>query len=427
MVNEKLFFDSKISQSEIQKLYDEIDTEVNSGEIGYYHLPDDKAMAKSIREFCDNNVFLQTEVKNVVVVGIGGSSLGAKAIDWMLYHKKNRRDINYVFLENVDPNEFNRKLLTLKQYETFFIFVSKSGTTIETISIMKYVLERFGMGIDSWALQDHSAIITDEGSALDKLAQKYNLTTFHIPKNVGGRFSALSAVGMLPLYIAGYDIDSLQEGARYIKKEFAQRKKDNIIKKAYHYATNYEKTPINVLFSYASAFNDFNDWFVQLWAESLGKIDSRGERVGLTPVGLIGSIDQHSFLQLIIEGPKDKTVTMLKVKDFQNDMKIPNLEMAYLESTDIVNNQTFETLINAQCDATMHSIIDQGISVDLIELSKFDEFNAGYLIYYFELLTSVTGKILGINTYNQPGVELGKKILREKFEKKSVELETTFA
>ncbi len=189
------------------------------------------------------------------------------------------------------------------------------------------------------------------------------------------------------------------------------------MQKAHCYVTQSKRAPINVLFSYAGAFNAFNDWYVQLWGESLGKVNEIGEHCGMTPVGLIGSIDQHSFLQLLIEGPRDKTVTMIKVKDFQKDLKIPNISLKYLEKTDFVNGITFNDLINAQCDATMQSIIKQGISVDLIEIKRVEEKSVGYLIFYYELLTSLCGHFLGINTYDQPGVELGKNILKEKFAK----------
>ena len=132
-------------------------------------------------------------------------------------------------------------------------------------------------------------------------------------------------------------------------------------------------------------------------------------------MGLVGSIDQHSFLQLLTEGPLDKTVTFIKVNDFKNDVKIPKMSLAFLESTDYVNGYSFNELINSQCDATMESVIKNGINVDLIEIDDFSEKNIGYLIFYYELLTSLTAICLNIDAYNQPGVEEGKIILREKF------------
>jgi glucose-6-phosphate isomerase len=139
--------------------------------------------------------------------------------------------------------------------------------------------------------------------------------------------------------------------------------------------------------------------------------------VGLTPISLTGSTDQHSFLQLIIEGVKDKTLTFIKVKDFGIDLKVPNISIENLENTNYINEEQFQTLINAQCDATLQSILDSGVPVDLIEIETLDEKNLGELIIYFELLTSLVGILFNVNTYDQPGVELGKKILVEKFKK----------
>ena len=408
------FFKSGIIESDISEAYKAIIEESNSGDIGYYTLPEDKETLQEVKDFCAHYDF--STIKNVVVIGIGGSSLGTKAIDQMLSHTDARNDKNLIFMENVDPNEMARNLKNVKFEESFFIMISKSGGTIETTSHVKYIVDKYGITFDSPEFVKHFAIITDPHSPLDKFAKECTLTTFHLPLNVGGRFSVFTPVGLLPLAILGYDIDAMLAGARELKESFFVQKEDALVQKAYHYAKNWERLPINVLFSYSSSFRYFNDWYVQLWGESLGKIDRDGSSVGLTPIGLVGSIDQHSFLQLIIEGPQNKTVTMIKVEDFDNDMRIPDVSIPYLEKTDFINNHTFNTLINAQCDATMQSIKDQGVDVDMISLPRLDEKTAGEMIMYYELLTSVAGHFLNVNTYDQPGVELGKVILKEKFE-----------
>ena len=409
------FFTSGIIKSDIEEAYEAIIEESVSGEIGYYTLPEDMKGLQEIKDFCANYDF--DAIKNVVVIGIGGSSLGTKAIDHMLSHTKNRNDKNLIFMENVDPNEIARNLKDVKFEESFFIMISKSGGTIETTSHVKYIVDRYDVGFEDSAFVKHFAIITDPLSPLDLFAKDKTLTTFHLPLNVGGRFSVFTPVGLLPLAILGYDIDALLQGARRLKKSFFEKNEDAMVQKAHYYAANQERLPINVLFSYSSSFKYFNDWYVQLWGESLGKIDRDGNRVGLTPIGLVGSIDQHSFLQLIIEGPQNKTVTMIKVEDFENDMMIPDVSIGHLEKTNFINNHSFNTLINAQCDATMQSIKDQGVDVDMITLPRLDESTAGEMIFYYELLTSLTGYFLNVNTYDQPGVELGKVILKEKFEK----------
>ncbi len=411
----ELFFKSGISDELLNQGYEALSSELNSGEVGYYLLPESSENRESIHSFC--NSYDLNKIKNVVVIGIGGSSLGTKAIDYMLSHTKNRNDKNLIFMENVDPNEIERNMKDVLFEESIFIMISKSGSTIETTSSVKYLMHKYGLSFEMKKFQDNFICITDKGSPLDAFASDFNLKTFYIPQNVGGRFSVFTAVGLLPLAMLGYDIDAMLDGAYKLKKSFFDKKENSLIEKAYYYASNSEKMPINVLFSYTSSFKYFNDWFVQLWGESLGKYNRDKKRVGLTPIGIVGSVDQHSFLQLVIEGPLNKSMTMIKLKDFNNDLSIPNISIPHLEKTDYINGNKFSTLINAQCDATMQSILDQGIDVDLIELDDLSEHSAGEMIFYYELLTSLTGHFLDVNTYDQPGVELGKVILKESFEK----------
>ncbi len=415
MIESKLLFEDKIHEDDINTLYDALKQEENSGDVGYYNLPHDNAV-EEIKAFCTDYDFEKRGIKNIAVLGIGGSSLGTKAIDALLEHGENRNDMNLIYFENVDPNEIVRNFQNLLFEETFFIVISKSGGTIETTSHLKFILHSFNIALESDAFKEHFVFITDENSPLDRFGADFGVKRFYIPLNVGGRFSVFTPVGLLPLHIVGYDIEKLLEGAGELRASFFAKEEDTLCKKALFYAKNHEEIPINVLFSYSSAFSYFNDWYVQLWGESLGKINIDGSKVGLTPIGIIGSVDQHSFLQLIIEGAGDKSVTMIKVKKFANDLVIPDISLPYLEKNDFINTHSFTELINAQCDATMQSIIDQNIPVDTIEIEKLDEKNAGYMIFYYELLTSLVGNLLRVNTYDQPGVELGKVILKKKFE-----------
>ena len=156
---------------------------------------------------------------------------------------------------------------------------------------------------------------------------------------------------------------------------------------------------------------------MQLWGESLGKINASGEKVGLTPIALIGSIDQHSFLQLIVQGVRDKSVTFLSLNPAHSlRPQIPNVKIPHLESTDFVNNQSFATLLHNQRLATMQTIENEGITTDCIEVMRLCEESVGILIAYFELLTSCVGNIFEIDTYNQPGVEFGKVRLKKLFQ-----------
>ena len=415
MIDSKLLFENEVHQDDINGLYDALLQESKSGDVGYYDLPEINDI-ENIKAFCSDFDFEKRGIKNIAVLGIGGSSLGTKAIDALLEHNENRNDMKLIYFENVDPNEIVQNFKSLVFEETLFIVISKSGGTIETTSHLKFILHTFNISLDSEAFKEHFVFITDEKSPLDKFGEDFSVKRFYIPQNVGGRFSVFTAVGLLPLHILGYDISKLLEGAQSLKESFFSKNEDTLCKKALFYAANHEETPINVLFSYSSAFKYFNDWYVQLWGESLGKINIDGTKVGLTPIGIIGSVDQHSFLQLIIEGAGDKSVTMIKVKNFANNIVIPDISLPYLEKNDYINTHSFTELINAQCDATMQSIIDQNIAVDTIEIERLDEKSVGYMIFYYELLTSLTGSLFRVNTYDQPGVELGKVILKKKFE-----------
>ncbi len=370
-----------------KKCFDNLLKEYESKEVGFYYLVDE--------EFKN----IKTEYEEIVVVGIGGSSLGTKMI-YQLFQDKLKK---MIFLENPDPIDIELKTSNLKN--PIFFVISKSGKTIETLSIFKYLIKKFNLQKNAKNLK----IITDKNSPLDKFANEWNLERFFIPKNVGGRFSVLSSVGMVPLSLAGLDVNKILKGAKEFRDNFFNKKEWHLVKKASFYATNYKKYHINVLFAYSTLLTSFKEWFVQLFGESLGK-DSKE----IMPVGHIGSIDQHSFLQLLMEGMQNKTITFLKIDDFNIDLIIPDIKLPFLEDTDFVNGYKFSDLINKEEESTKEALLAKGYFVDEIVLSLKEE-NIGKLIIYYEILTSAIGNLMEINPYNQPGVEIGKVILKNKF------------
>jgi len=399
----------------MQEAYQKIVLEKEKGVSGYFTQGEDSlSVMEDALALAASNSFMQ-ESDTIVVIGIGGSSLGTKAIDSILKHQ-NADAKKILFLENPDEIDLSEKLGSIKKEKTVFIVVSKSGSTIETISIFKEIIERFSLDFAD-ADKQQVITITDENSNLHQFSDYYGIKSFTIPANVGGRFSVLSAVGVVPLTIAGYDVKSLLEGASEMAENFFAKKENHLLKKAAHLTKYQKETPMNVVFSYANCLEDFTKWYVQLWGESLGKIDKQGNHTGLTPIGHIGSVDQHSFLQLIMQGPRDKTVTFIKVDNFEKEIKIPKITLKFIEKTDYINGYSFNELIDGECEATKESIIKEGINVDAITLDTFNEKNIGKLIMYYELLTSVCGIMLDVNTYDQPGVEIGKQILLKKFQK----------
>jgi len=371
--------------------------------IGYYNLVDQdvsemKAYAKTVKQ------------ENIVVIGIGGSTLGTYAIYKFLKHSKELSK-KLFFLETTDPIDIQAKLDGINFEDTLFIVISKSGTTVETISIFKYINSLVKIN------KDNTVIITEFDSKLNAYAKIHRMKTFEIPKDVGGRFSVFSAVGLLPLAIVGIDIDKILSGIKKVHDSFFDKKTvyRNIIKKARFFVEYKNSFNINVIFSYSSRLEGFNKWYIQLWGESLGKVDINSTRQGLTPVGIIGPIDQHSFLQLIVEGKRDKTVTVIKVDDFDNNLKIPAIELDGLEELNYLDNIEFSSLINMQADATIEALNNlNDIPCDVITIDGVNESAIASLMYEYELLTSVCAKFMYINAYDQPGVESGKIILKKK-------------
>lgn len=403
------------NQKALDNVFDLISLERRNKKSGYYELPFEQKTLKDCYAYKQEHKDFLDTIKNIVIIGIGGSSLGLKAIDSLLSHLPTRKNIQLAFLEHTDPIEIEKSLCNIHTKDTLFVIISKSGTTIETSSLMKYVIHRYNL-FENAQKKSHLLFITDEDSPLYFLAKDEQISVVTISKNIGGRFSVLSAVGVLPLMLLGYDVAKLLQGALEFEKNFFDRKEEHLLKKAIFLAKNRDRFPINILFSYSSAFKDFNSWYVQLWGESLGKFDIYGKKVGLTPIGLIGSIDQHSFLQLITQGLMDKTITFLSIHQAKYiEPKIPNVSFKYLDSTDFVNGTSFAKLLNLQQIATMETIQNEGIPTDHIEVEELCEMSVGKLIIYFELLTSCVGAIFNINSYDQPGVELGKIRLREIF------------
>ena len=395
----KNFYQIKSNEEIFEKVKEELNT------IGYYSLP--FANTSSIKEFAST-----VKQKYVAVIGIGGSSLGTRAIYEFLKHS-NDYSKSLHFFETTDPILLNSTIKDIDLNDTFFIVISKSGTTIETISNFRYLSSL--VTID----KNNCAIISEDDSKLYAYAMTNNIPAFVIPKNVGGRFSVFSAVGLLPLVIVGVDIDNILNGCAKLHNSFFNQDEyyEPIMQKARFLVENKHRFNINVLFSYSSLLESFNKWYIQLWGESLGKININKTKQALTPIGLIGPIDQHSFLQLIIEGKRDKTVTIIKVNNFEDDTKIPDI-LNEIDGLEYIGNLEFAALLEAQANSTIQAIQEQkDIPCDVITIRAVDEYNIAKLMYTYQLLTSVIGQFLQINTYDQPGVEYGKIILKDKLAK----------
>ncbi len=403
----RLQFDDALLNKERKTLLEKIEKEREF--IGYYDLPEQDITP--IEEFAHS---FDDAIDSIAVIGIGGSSLGAKAVYEFLRPVKRLKRKLY-FFESTDPINIESQLESIDIKKSHFLVISKSGTTVETMAIFKYIYS-----LDN--SKDRFTFVSEKSSKLDRFAESIGAKRFHLQESVGGRFSVLSVVGLLPLALSGVDIGELLKGASRIKESFFNDGyiKELLLNKASFYAKNHAIYNINCLFAYSETLRFFIQWYVQLWGESLGKKQRHSAfNVGLTPIGLIGPKDQHSFLQLIMEGTRDKSITFIEIADFQKSLEIPDISLPHLEEMDLLNGVKFSELISMQSQSVLEALLEEGdIPIDEIIIDRVDEASMGELIYYYELLTSLVGELIDVNTYNQPGVEAGKRILKEKLEKR---------
>ena len=379
--------------------------------------------AKEIRNKCDN----------FVVLGIGGSALGPTAVFQSLCHlrhnelKRSKRKAPKFYVEdNVDPERMASLLDILDLDKTIFNVVTKSGATSETMSqyliIWDILKRRYGE-----KAKDHMIATTSASKGnLIKIAKAEGLKTFYIPDGVGGRFSELCPVGLLPAAVLGIDIKVMLSGAAYMdklcsKKDF--RKNPALLSALLEYLAMKNGKNISVMMPYADSLRYIADWYCQLWGESLGKAqDNDGNFVyaGQTPVKALGVTDQHSQVQLYREGPFDKVITIIGVEKFRAEVTISD-GCEDMPDVNFLCGHTMSELINTERLATEYALTTANRLNYTIMLPEVNAFTIGELLYLFELETAYTGAMLNIDTFNQPGVEGGKNATYALFGRKGYE------
>jgi glucose-6-phosphate isomerase len=340
--------------------------------------------------------------KHFVQIGIGGSALGPE----MLVSAINRTDVEFFFLNNIDTDATIDTLKKIDLDHAVFYIVSKSGGTAETMAQMAIVANLLKTkGVTEDKLKDYFIFATDPvKSELKDLGKELDILTLTVPTNVGGRFSVFSSVGILPALFAGYDCEKLLSHAHSFSSKFIDSEEfKNITSTVLNlYADGVDQT---VLMPYSSKLRDLSFWFVQLWAESLGK--KKGEdRVGLTPIPSYGATDQHSQMQLFMEGPINKLLFMLNVKNTENEIPLSNtFKNSKLE---ILTKYSLRNLMDSEFFGTLKALEEQGVPYIQVEIERINEESIGELVLFYEILTTITGICLGIDPFNQPGVEAGK-------------------
>ncbi len=363
---------------------------------------------------------IKKKFDNFVVLGIGGSALGPIAVFQALCHlrhnelPKSKRKAPKLYVEdNVDPERMTALLDVLDLNKTVFNVVTKSGATSETMSqyliIMDILKQKFGD-----KAKDHMIATTSESKGnLIKIAKQEGLKTFYIPDGVGGRFSELCPVGLLPAAVLGIDIKAMLKGAAYMDKLCKNKdykKNPAMISALIEYLAMQKGKNISVMMPYADSLKYIADWYCQLWGESLGKaVDNEGNYIyaGQTPVKALGVTDQHSQVQLYREGPFDKVITLIGVKNYRSTVNISE-GCKDIPDVNFLCNHTMNELITAEMKATEYALTTAKRLNYTITLPEVNAFTIGQLLFLFEIETAFAGAMLNINTFNQPGVEGGK-------------------
>lgn len=375
--------------------------------LGFYELPDQDF--SRITKYTDS---IRDRFDTMVVLGIGGSALGNKALYSALKTEANLDKKLFVY-DNVDPVFLHEILDSIDLERTIFNVITKSGTTAETMAgymILADILKkRFPSDYASRMI-----ITTDKVKGfLRQVIAKEGYPSFIVPDNVGGRFSVLTDVGLVSSAFVGMDIAALLSGAKAMRERCESTdiwQNPAYLNGLLHYMHYRESKNISVMMPYSNSLYDFADWYRQLWAESLGKrydLKNREIHVGQTPVKALGTTDQHSQVQLYAEGPNDKVFTFLTVDSFSHDYTIPDLhpereEVAYL------GNKKLSYLLNTERLATEIALTNAGRPNANITFPRLDEHSIGEFIMLYEVQTVFTGKLLQINPLDQPGVEAGK-------------------
>ena len=392
-----------------QRAVDAIELSHREGKLGFANLPLAEKPVTDVIAFAREHAF-----KNIVILGIGGSALGPAALESALSRPSASRRL--VVLDNIDPDFIAETLEALNPADTFVNVIAKSGVTAETMATFAIVRKWMSDALGPAPLRERFAVTTDpEKGDLLAIARQENFPIFEIPRNVGGRFSVLTPVGTLPAALLGLDVEAMMRGAAETAAQSRKPLAENPALAAafVQWILDHQfRKSILVLFPYSQALWKFAFWFKQLWGESLGKkFDRRKNEVhsGQTPTAALGVTDQHSQLQLFIEGPNDKSFLFWSVREFQNPLKIEHPYKEF-DSMGYLAGRTMADLFSAERQATEMAITEAGRPNSTITIDKVDEHAMGSLIMFSQYMTAYAGEFYDIDAFDQPGVEYGKKL-----------------
>lgn len=370
----------------------EVLREEAGGELPILSLTKNKDDLDEIYEFANH---IKSNFKKLVVLGTGGSSLCGDAV--VNFAQTRDQSFEVQFIPNIDPVNWREFLGNLKVEETAFLVISKSGGTIETLVSLLACLD---------LTENHSKhffiISENTENPLTKLAKKYDIKTYEHDAKVGGRFAIFSNVGLMPGAVAGVKAEDFRAGGA----EFLQ---NNIELAAYSAALHvgFMRAGIwqNVMMTYPDQLEAMNRWYRQIWAESLGK-----NKTGSTPIKSIGTFDQHSQMQLYLDGRKDKFFNFVTLNMQGEGKKLPDVGV---EEIKYLAGKTLGDVIYAEQQSAVETIAGAGNPVRVIEIEELNCNTLGKLAMHMMLETIITAKLLGVNPYDQPAVEAGKQLTRD--------------
>ena len=409
--------DKEISKfgTKIERIYKKLD-EISEDEnefVGWLKLPTnyDKTEFEKIKKAARR---IKKTSKVFVVIGIGGSYLGARAVIESLtsnfanmYPDSLRKTPQIYFVGNsISPNYVNELINCIGDKDISINVISKSGTTTEPAIAFRIFREFLEDKYGAEEAAKRIYVTTDkEKGALKSLADEEGYTTFVIPNNVGGRYSVLTPVGLLPIAVAGIDIDKLMEGAKDAKYTYS----DTSIKynQCFRYAVvrnliYTKKKTIEILANYEPKLHYFTEWWKQLFGESEGK-----DHKGIFPAGVDLSTDLHSMGQYIQDGRRDLFETVINVEESKTDIKIKRDE-ENIDGLNYLAGKTMDYVNKKAMQGTIEAHVSGGVPNIIINIKRLDEKTLGELIYFFELACAISGNLIGVNPFDQPGVEAYK-------------------
>ncbi len=378
-------------------------------DLGFFHLPErtelwssSEARAKELRKTSHS----------MAVLGMGGSSLGGRALIHGL--KKWQPTHEVEFIDNVDAERFwqwlKHRTTSHNLQDTHFVIVSKSGNTIETLTMAEFIDQHLRSSGFKKISVNSTVISETADNPLMRWARKEGVPSLEIPKDVGGRFSVLSPVALLPAAYCGLDLERIREGAQW-----ALTQDELIVRLTAQTLESFGRQEwITLFWAYADGLREFGLWTQQLWAESLGKAkDRKGTEAprASTPIPAVGSSDQHSILQQVMEGSRDKFLWYFRVEQSEKDG--PVLEKNLFDCQGLMAGKTMGQLFGAMATATRSATEENGIQSLTLTAETLDERSLGALLMLLELVVGTVGEALDINAFDQPGVELGKRLARE--------------